>query len=208
MTVFKTSIPFLLLFLFVGGFFCKSEDSDSIYYNETFGFKVFKPDGWHVETSKEYVETLRKIDLNDPKLKDIVQKNANVPVVSYTKYREPYQDLNPGFKVNVYPLGKFDPKQPVKILDVLLPNLQRVLKDYRLVIPPRETTVSGLKASYMQVFYTLVTSDGSRYPSCTEIWVVPNKNYFLALGAVTRQDERNCARKDVGRIVETMVIDK
>jgi len=208
MKFIQQTIPLLLLTFAAGGFFCKGEEPESMYHNETFGFKVIKPKGWHITTSKEYAENLGKIDINDPKLKNLVQRNANIPVITYTKYQEPYNDLNPGFKVNIYPLGKLDPDNPVKILEVLLPNLQKVLKDYKLTVPPKETTVSGLKASYMQVFYTLVTSDGSSFPSCTEMWVVPKRNFFLALGVATRQDEKNCTRKDVGKIVETMVIEK
>ena len=75
-----------------------------------------------------------------------MQKYATAPLVAMTKYREPYDDVNPSFKVNVKPYGGLQEKSPEEIISPVVPQFQKTFRDFALVQPPTEAVVSGIKS--------------------------------------------------------------
>ena len=134
-------------------------------------------------------------------------KYATVPMVAMMKYPEPYDDINPSFKVNIKPLGQLKGRTAVELVSMILPQLQKVFKDYALVQPPVETEVSGLRAAYARIHYSLETADGSTFPCASELWIVPRGDYFFMLGAGTRQDDTRGPRSEIQGILDSVKID-
>lgn len=98
-----------------------------------------------------------------------------------------------------------DPKQ---ILSVLSAPMKNMFQDFVVVVPPSETTVSGLKAAYMKIHYSLQIPDGRSFPTCSELWIVPRGKFFFMIGAGTRQDEKTGKREEVGSIIDSLKLEK
>jgi hypothetical protein len=124
------------------------------------------------------------------------------------KYPEPFDDLNPSFKVNIKPLGQLKGADPKQILNLILPQFQKMFQDFALIQPPIDTKVSGLNAAYMSINYSLAIPDGRTFPTTSEMWIVPRGDFFFMIGAGTRQDEKTGSRKDIQAILNTVVLSK
>lgn len=177
------------------------------FRNPTAGFEVTKPDGWSFTTAAEYQENLKAVKLTDQEFQVAMQKYSTVPMVAMTKYKEPYDDINPSFKVNIKPLGQLKGKTAVEILGVVVPQLERVFKNFKLAQTPTDVSVSGLKAAYARINYSLETPDGQSFPTTSELWIVPRGDYFFMLGAGTREDEKTGSRKEIQAILNTVKIE-
>jgi hypothetical protein len=124
------------------------------------------------------------------------------------KYPEPFDDLNPSFKVNVKPFGKLKGTNPKQILAMVSTQFGSIFKDYKVVQAPTNTTVSGIKSGYLRVHYSLQILDGRTFPTTSELWIVPRGDYFFMIGAGTRQDEKTGTRKEIQEILQTLKIDR
>lgn len=165
----------------------------------TIGLQVTKPKTWHHLSAQANSDNLRKLELDDKALQEAIVKQASVPIAAFTKYLEPYPDLNPSFKINVRPLGNL-PTNAVGILQLIVPSMQKAF-GAKLEQPPVATTVSGLPATYVRFSYVM-SSAGAKYPTTSELWIVPRDTYFFFIGAGTRQDESNGSRADVKAIID------
>jgi hypothetical protein len=177
------------------------------FRNPTAGFQLTKPVEWRFITVAEAQENLKATKLNDQEFQAAMLKYATVPMVAMMKYPEPYDDINPSFKVNIKPLGQLQGRTAVELVGMILPQLQKAFKDYQLVQPPVETEVSGLKAAYARINYSLETTDGATFPCTSELWIVPRGDYFFLLGAGTRQDETTGSRSEIQGILNSVKID-
>jgi hypothetical protein len=182
-------------------------DEADTFRNPTAGFELTKPAEWQYITAAEAQENLKATKLNDQEFQAAMLKYATVPMVAMMKYPEPYDDINPSFKVNIKPLGQLKGRTAVELVSMILPQLQKVFKDYELVQAPVEIEVSGLKAAYARINYSLETVDGSTFPCASELWIVPRGDYFFMLGAGTRQDETTGARSEIQGILKSVKID-
>ncbi len=197
----------ILLFVSAWGGFTHAGQSD-VFTSPTAGFKVTKPAGWHYVTAAQNLESLKATKLSDQEFQAAMLKYATAPLVAMTKFPEPYDDLNPSFKVNIKPFGQLKGKAATDIIGLILPQFQKAFKDYKLVQTPIEVEVSGLKAGYARINYSLQTPDGSLFPTTSELWIVPRGDYFFILGAGTRQDEKTGSRKEIETIIRSVKIEQ
>ena len=172
----------------------------------TLGLRLDRPDGWVTLTADENARNLRSVHMDDPEFQRLAAHYANSPVVAIAKYKEPYPDLNPSFKVNVRPIGGFATFAPENILSAALPTFGRAFKDLKVLDGPRATQVSGRKAAYARVAYTLKAGDLT-VPTISELWIVPKGSIFFMIGAGTRADEKNGTRAEIGRILDSVRIE-
>jgi hypothetical protein len=178
------------------------------YTNPTLGFALTKPAEWHFMTAEQNAENLARTKLKDEEFQKLAQKYASAPMVAITKYEEPYDDLNPSLKVNVRPLGNFSADNPTAILEFMAKQLEAVFEDYKVITPPKETKVAGLKSAYLKVHFSMKIPDGRSFPTCSELWVVPRGKHFFMIGAGTRQDEKTGRREEIEKILATIKIEK
>lgn len=168
------------------------------------GFKVTKPSEWHFVTAEKTFENLKRVQLSDEEYQQLMLKYATAPLVAMMKYPEPFDDLNPSFKVNIKPLGLLKGTDPKKIMELILPQFQQMFQDFNLVQPPTDTTVSKLPAAYMRIHYSLAIPDGRTFPTASELWIVPRGDYFFIIGAGTRQDEKTGSREEISKILSSI----
>jgi len=200
MRIFLAALP-LALIATVG----IAQPTETIVY-ETLGFKVNKPAGWHTLSAEANAENLQRAFGQGTDLQQAIARNANVPLVAFTKFAEPYPDLNPSFKMNVRPLGALEGKSAREILALILPTLSQAFPDAKIDQQPMDTVIDGQPAGYARVIYTLKVGT-DQFPTASELWIVPRKSHLFIIGAGTRQDERTGTRAEIQSIISTIRID-
>ncbi|MCA9759621.1 MAG: hypothetical protein KDA27_27745 [Candidatus Eisenbacteria bacterium] len=183
-----------------------AEDGDT-FRSATAGFEVTKPTDWQYLTAEENQENLSRIELSDEELRAALLKYATVPLVATTKHPEPFDDLNPSFRVNMRPLGELAALPATEVLGAFLPQFEQLFEEFELAEGPVETEVSGLPAAYVRMNYTLRTGDDLTFPTCSELWIVPRGEFFFMIGAGTRQDEATGTRKEIHDILKSVKIE-
>lgn len=202
-----------LFFYFLVGFpthkpMQKSVEADSnTYTNAIVGFSVTKPQHWHFMSKAQYLKEQSKIKFTDEELMAERKKYTKAPLVVITKYREPYDDLNPDFTVNFAPLETLKHADAKKVLEITIGRWKNVLKDYAVVQPPKDTVVSGLKAAYGQINYTLESVDGRKIPIIQELWIIPRSDYYFGIISATRKDGKTEERAEIRKILSTVKIE-
>jgi hypothetical protein len=180
----------------------------SVFSNPTAGFTVTKPVGWHYVTAEQNLNNLKATQLSDKEFQAAMVKYATTPMVAMTKYKEPYDDVNPSFKVNIKPLGQLKGRNSKEIIGVILPQFQKLFKDFVLVQPPINVKVGGVSSAYTRINYTMDAAGIGALPITSELWIIPRGDYFFMVGAGTRQDEKTGSRKEVESIINTIVIEQ
>jgi hypothetical protein len=195
---------FALALVFTG--YSAYASDPEVFKNQTAGFQVTKPAEWHYVTAAQNLENIKAAKLTDKEFHAAMLKYATAPLVAMTKFPEPYDDLNPSFKVNVKPYGQLKGQDPAQLINLLVPQFKNVFKDFDLAQPPTEVIISGIRSAYARMNYTLQISDGRSFPTTSELWIVPHGEYFFVIGAGTRQDENTGSRKEIAAILETVKI--
>ncbi|MCH8617172.1 hypothetical protein LZ016_13825 [Sphingomonas sp. SM33] len=170
------------------------------------GLSVFRPADWVTVTADQNSRNIRSVQMDDPEFQEMAARYANAPVFAIAKYPEPYADLNPSFKINVRPLGGLARLAPEDILTAALPTFSRAFRDAQILEGPRSAQVSGRKAAYAKLAYTLRANDLA-VPTISEIWVVPKGSIFFLIGAGTRADEKNGTRAEIRQIMDRLRIE-
>lgn len=178
-----------------------------IFNNPTAGLQLEKPAEWHYLTAAQNMDNIKSIKLSDDEFHAAMQKYATAPLVAMTKFAEPFEDVNPSFKVNIKPFGELKGKRPEEVISLVVPQFQHAFKDFELVQPPTQVEVSGIKSAYARMNYTMEIPDGRTFPTTSELWIVPRGDYFFMIGAGTRQDEKTGSRKEIQSILKTVKIE-
>lgn len=171
--------------------------------NETFGFEVTLPDGWLKTTADQYYENLSKLKTDDPSFQEALTKNASAPIVMAMKHQEPFNDINPSFKINVRPYGGITTRDGVEILNVVLPSLQRAFSEMQVTTPVHKVSVGGKNAAHVAVTYKLKT-DAGEWPGASELWLVPEPNYLFMVGIGYRPDEQTGSKSEIISAVKSI----
>lgn len=150
--------------------------------NATLGLSIDKPKSWVTLTAAANEANLGRAEFNSPEFQKQVQAYASVPLFAFTKFAEPYPDVNPSIKVNTRPAGQLSGRSGTEVLLTILPALSKVMPDYKLLTPPETVMLAGRTAGHAKVTYTL-KSDGKKYPAASELWIVPRGNHLIIVGA-------------------------
>jgi hypothetical protein len=194
---------FLVIFLLTGIAYA----DENIFKSITVGFEVTKPKGWSFVTAQENLDNLKRTKLSDDEFHQLMLKYATAPLVAMMMYPEPYDDLNPSLKVNIKPFGQLKGRDGKEVISLILPQFQKMFKDFQLVQAPIDVKVAGLKAAYVRINYSLQIPDGRTFPTTSELWIVPRGDYFFMIGAGTRQDEKTGSRKEIEQIMKSIKIE-
>lgn len=205
MRLFRES---LLAALFILGAGLAAAADPNVFNNSTAGFQMTKPEEWSYITAAQNMDNIKAVKLSDETLHAALQKYATAPLVAMTKFPEPFDDVNPSFKVSLKPYGGLKGKLPQEIISLMVPQFQNLFKDFVLVQPPSEVAVSGIKSAYVRMNYTMEIPDGRTFPTTSELWIVPRGDYFFMIGAGTRQDEKTGSREEIQSILNTVKIDE
>ena len=180
------------------------------FYSSIFGITVTKPASWYFMSRDRFQENIHDLKLKDEELHQFLEKN-NVPVAIVTKYLEPYDDLNPSFKVQVLPVADSSTDDPVAIADkVVQASNGSNHSNFKVDVAPVSVTVANRKAAYCKTSYDVVLADGRVFHACGEVWFVPVKKhgYFFMFSVDTRADEKNGSRAEAKEIVSSIKIEE
>jgi len=178
------------------------------FNNPTAGLQLTKPAEWSYVTAAQNMDNIKAMKLSDEEFHAAMQKYATAPLVAMMKFPEPFEDVNPSFKVNLKPYGGLKGKPPQEIINLVVPQFQKTFKDFVLVQPPTEVVVSGIKSAYARMNYTMEIPDGRTFPTTSELWIVPRGDYFFMIGAGTRQDGKTGSREEIQSILKTVQIEQ
>lgn len=192
------------------GFICLTAtakaDDQNVFSNPTLGFSVTKPANWHVASTQDFFRNLKLVELDDKQFQDQLQKYAQVPFLAFMKYPEPYDDVNPSFKVNVKPLAQLGGKDPKEILQMLVPVFKNAFRDFRTVDGPKDITIDGIPSAYAMFQYTLSVADGRTFPTTSDIFIIPRGNIFFMVGVGSRQDASQEDLIEIDSIIQSIKI--
>ncbi|HPI95757.1 MAG TPA: hypothetical protein PK055_08975 [Gammaproteobacteria bacterium] len=191
------------LFILFLSFSVKAEDTN-VFENVTVGFKVTKPNDWQFVTVKDNFDNLKKVKMDNQEFKQMMLKYSTAPLVAMMKHPEPFEDLNPSFKVNIKPIGQLKDYTPEQIVALIIPQFEKVFTNFVVVHQPERIKIGGLDAGYMKANYTLSTQDGKNFDTTSELWIVPRGDYFFTIGAGTRKDEKTGTREEISKIIESI----
>jgi hypothetical protein len=165
-------------------------------------FAVPKPEGWH------YLPTsnLTTAQLTHAELGVAMRQYPTGALIAFSRYLEPYDDVNATFFAYVEPIASFRGLADTRILEAWAPQSCRQLKDLDVVQAPTSTTVAGMPAAYSRIDYTFEAPDGQRVPVTTEHWLVLRGERYVFLSADTRRDERTGTRREMRAIAESVTI--
>jgi hypothetical protein len=122
-----------------------SPPADStVFNNQTAGIQLKRPAKWHFVSAAQHMENLKAVKFNDEEFHAAMQKYSTAPLVAMMKFPEPFDDVNPSFKVNIKPYGELAGKSSTEILSLFVPQLEKMFKDFSLVQPPTDAMVSGI----------------------------------------------------------------
>jgi hypothetical protein len=173
--------------------------------NPTLGFEIELPNGWIELSGNDFYENLRRINVDDPKFQDFLQKNASLPVVLAAKHPEPYDDINPSLKINARPYGAIPTRDAVEIAGLLLAHIKKLYSDFEIISPPSQKNVDAKNGAHVRVRYSLKTSVGT-FPVESELWVIPTRNFFYMIAIGYRPDGKTGTREDAVSSIEKMKI--
>lgn len=182
--------------------------SGDVFQSPTVGLELTKPAHWHYVSAQQNLDNLREAKMSDAQLQQAAIRFASAPLVAVARYEEPHPDLNPSFKVNFRPLGRLRGQAPLTILNAIMPTFARMFNDLAYAESPREVTVSGLRAAYTKVHYTLRTRGGQAFQTASQIWIVPRGEYLFMMAAGTKQGDTSEVSRDIASIVQSVKIDR
>jgi hypothetical protein len=179
-----------------------------VFSSPTAGLQLTKPAEWSYVTAAQNMDNIRALKLSDEEFHAAMQNYATAPLVAMAKFPEPFEDVNPSFKVNIRPYGALKGTPPQELISLVVPQFQKAFKDFVLVQPPTEAVVSGIESAYARMNYTMEVPDGRTFPTTSELWIVPRGDYFFMIGAGTRQDEKTGSRDEIHDILKTVKIEQ
>jgi len=199
---FLTYISIVLIFASVN-----IQADENTFKNHTAGLEVTKPDSWSFLTAQENFDLIKDAEYKDKDFQEMMRKYAAAPLVAMMKYPEPYDDLNPSFKVNIKPFGRNKGADGKQVISMLLPQFKKIFKNFEVIQSPSDVEVSGLKAAYAKVNYTMEIQDGRTFPTTSELWIVPRGDYFFMIGVGSRQNEEESTVEEIKQIINSIKID-
>lgn len=179
--MFKKLIAATLLLLCSMSVGVASERSGNDYENLALGLRLTKPDGWHFITAEESTESLKRIEFASEEFKQEILAHKK-PLVMMFQNPEPHVGINPSFNVAIVPFAGLPEPSAEGVLKQAALGLSEQFTDAK-ISPLTEVVVAGRSARRMTMDYVMHTSDGGVYDVASVVWIVPDGDFFLVIGA-------------------------
>ena len=189
----------LALFLVLSG--CSSTEDRNTITNSAIGISITKPSDWQFTTQEEKVNHAQRLD--EQALAAYINAHGPSPVIAISKHPEPFDGINPNFKINVRPLGASKGIDPKAILKQFTAHFSQRFNQLRIVQDPIDLSVSDLPGAYTRFHYAL----SPELKISSEIWAVPRGAFLFIIGAGTREDEQTGSRSETLAILESITIE-
>ena len=109
------------------------------------GISLTRPAGWHTATLAQVQANREQTKLSDRELQAALATRSALPVIVFTKYREPHPGLNPSVQVT---LRQALSGTPVRLLADALRTMRQAFADLKIIEPVRAENVAGLAGAH------------------------------------------------------------
>jgi hypothetical protein len=205
----KQLSTFLMLLVF-GMFAACTTTPDGPAPSDTFsdaglGFNITKPSDWHFISGEMLKADRNTIRLSDAELEQLAKRNANAPLVVFTRYPEPYPTLNPSASVTLatMPMEKMPPKYA---LSLSIEMTKQAYPDLEIVEPVRDHEVDVIQGAYTKVKYTVTFADGQTFPTMVRMWIVPRGNIMFVIGMTSPPEGPDVSEEAFQEILKSIKI--
>ena len=142
--------------------------------------------------------------MTDAEFQSLVIKLSSAPIFMISKYREPYDDLNPSVKITVRPAGRVNSGSLLAVAKSTVAVVAKMVGKVDSIEGPKSLQFSGFPAAYAVIDFTLETQDGRQFPTQSQMWFVLKGDLLFMVGAGTRQDEMTGSRQEVQRVIDSI----
>jgi hypothetical protein len=198
-------VTFIVLGMF-GRLAIGSEKNE--YTNPTVGFKVTKPSTWNYISAETITTNRENIRLKDEDLRAAIRERATPPLVAMTKYKEPYDDLNPTISIVFRPAGSLQGKPATEIMSAVVRTMQNALHDFKFIREIHETEISGLKASHMRATYRISNKEGRDFSVVSRMWMVPRGAFIFLIGMSGPRSGQDVSEAEFDQVLQSIKIEK
>ena len=195
--------------LLVGLFqICYSADSSKKieYKHQLLGFSVQYPDSWNIVSVDDYYSSLNNTKLSNKEWDGMLTKHASIPFFAVAKYKEPYEDLNPSFKVNTRPYGELKGQKLDALMKAMVKQFETMFDDFEIIDDVKEVKIGNTKAIHTKFNYTLVSEAGEDYPASSELWLIDKGEYFYVIGVGMHQTEKKEILAEIKEMISSIII--
>jgi len=178
------------------------QPQSDVYRNAAAGLEFTKPASWSYLSAREISTAIQ----------EILPKGASVgpiggaygPLVSATKYKEPYPKLNPTVTLYRLPAGEFRGR-PTEFLKTFVPRLQATLKTLKVTREPEPSDFDGHNGAYVQLAGFIHTGLGET-AVIDEMWIVPRGGDFILIEVGTPWENNPGLREEIAAVVNSVRI--
>jgi hypothetical protein len=167
------------------------------------GIAIDRPAGWHDVSLAQVQANRERARLADPELQHAMSTRSALPVIAFTKYKEPHAGLNPTIQVTLRPALDGTPTQ---LLTMALAMLPRAFADFRLVTPVQAVQVAGWSGAHANATYTLQNEHGEVFRVKSRFWLVPRGSLMFLIGMSGSQMGDDECEPDFSAVISTLTI--
>jgi hypothetical protein len=198
----RAAHTFFILAVVLSAAFARAGDTNT-FSAPAIGVVVVKPPNWVFLTAQQHIENLKRGTLKDEERLKWLREHPTPPALGIMKYREPFDDVNPNVMMFVAPVGEVSTNALVRTLTGLVADRQKLFRNFRVVVPPRHTTLGGHSSASTKFYYDLEVPDGRRFPAWGEMWLLAHKEQLIIVVLELRQDEKTGKRVELDQIMES-----
>ena len=177
--------------------------SELSYESKATGISLIKPASWHL-TAMDLGKSDHRLD--DATLASLLKVKRNIPLVTITKYPEPYDEVNPSFLLSLEPMGKMKGRTAQEILQVIKSSLARTFSKFEVQHDVSTTVCGGLAGAEMEVKYVFKTADGKELASRSRMICLPRGDFFVQITTATGPEPDSATENALNGITASLKI--
>ena len=152
-------------------------DSNIFLYKDA-GIQISKPANWEFMSLDDYLEQKKKVDRKSKNFNDRVRMMKNIPVVTVVKKPEADEKVYTCVEFSIKDISQLSDKDEIQVMDHLIMQFKKVLKDFTILNKTHIVMISGVKASELELSYTF-TPAKNMSAKCHSRIIVWKKGCFL-----------------------------
>ena len=177
-----------------------ADPSGNLYENVALGLRLTKPDSWHFATAEQKAQRLEHLDFGSEAYKQEVLARTE-PTVVVAQYAGHHEGINPSLNIM---LNSFEgmPEPTAEGVIKLASGIKQVYPDAQLS-PATDVVVAGRRSRRIAMDYTVRTTNGDALAVSAVMWVVPDGDFYLAVGGSYPQGDR-VALEQIEKTLKTL----
>lgn len=177
-----------------------ADPSGNLYENVALGLRLTKPDSWHFATAEQKAERLKRLDFGSEAYKQQVIAHTE-PAVVVAQYAGHHEGINPSLNIMLNSFAGM-PEPTAEGVIKLAAGIKQAYPDAQLS-PATDVVVAGRRSRRIAMDYTVRTTSGDAFAVSAVMWVVPDGDFFLAVGGSYPQGDR-AALEQIEKTLKTL----